>query len=30
VLPYVAILFAVVLVVTYWPALTLGLVGALR
>lgn len=28
-LPYVAILLAVVLVITYWPALTLGLVRAL-
>jgi tripartite ATP-independent transporter DctM subunit len=30
VLPYVAILLAVVLVITYWPGLTLGLVQALR
>jgi tripartite ATP-independent transporter DctM subunit len=30
VLPYVVILLVVVLVITYWPALTLGLVHALR
>jgi TRAP-type C4-dicarboxylate transport system permease large subunit len=29
VLPYVGILLGVVLVITYWPALTLGLVRAL-